>query len=112
MDVKLRAIPEWHHVDDRIFNEEILEQYRPAVLRGLVKQWPVVQHGLQSPESVCKYLKTFDNGSVVNAIMTAPEVRGRKPGRRGAQYSTTIFSMLRKIISNIFRSKIAGFWVP
>lgn len=77
MDGKPQAIPEWHHVDQKIFNEEILPQYRPAVLRGLVKQWPVVQHALQSPESVCKYLKTFDNGSVVNAIMTAPEVRGR-----------------------------------
>ena len=77
MDEKLRSIPEWHHVDERIFNEEIPTQYRPAVLRGFVKQWPVVQHALRSPESVCQYLKTFDSGSVVNAIMTAPEVRGR-----------------------------------
>jgi hypothetical protein len=77
MDEKLQSIPEWHHVDDRIFNEEILKQYRPAVLRSFVKKWPVVQHALQSPASVCKYLKTFDNGSVVNAIMTPPEVRGR-----------------------------------
>lgn len=77
MNQKFLPIPEWHHVDDRMFHEEILPQYRPAVLRGFVRQWPVVQHALQSPESVCQYLKTFDNGSVVNAIMTAPEVRGR-----------------------------------
>ena len=77
MDVRLSSIPEWHHVDDKIFNEEILTQYRPAVLRGFVEKWPVVQHALQSPELVCQYLKTFDHGSVVNAIMTPPEVRGR-----------------------------------
>lgn len=77
MGDKLQSIPEWHHVDARIFNEEILPQYRPAVMRGFVRNWPVVQHGLRSPESVCQYLKTFDNGSAVNAIMTAPEVRGR-----------------------------------
>jgi hypothetical protein len=36
-----------------------------------------VRHALQSPESVCKYIKGFDNGTVVNAIMTRPEVKGR-----------------------------------
>ena len=77
MNQKTQSIPEWHQVDDKMLNEEIIPQYRPAVLRGFVKRWPVVQHGLRSPESVCQYLKTFDNGSVVNAIMTRPEVKGR-----------------------------------
>ncbi|MBV8666414.1 MAG: cupin-like domain-containing protein [Burkholderiaceae bacterium] len=77
MNQAFLPIPEWHNVDDRLFKEEIIVQYRPAVLRGFVKHWPVVQHALQSPESVCRYIKSFDNGTPVNAILTRPEVQGR-----------------------------------
>ena len=77
MNQKLQPIPEWHNVDERTFREEIVAPHRPAVLRGFVKHWPVVQHGLRSPASVCNYVKSFDNGTPVNAIMTRPEVQGR-----------------------------------
>jgi hypothetical protein len=77
MNQKYLSIPEWHHVDDKIFREEVITQFQPAVLRGFVKKWPVVKHALQSPQAVCQYIKSFDNGSVVNAIMTRPEVKGR-----------------------------------
>ncbi|MFJ2989602.1 cupin-like domain-containing protein [Collimonas sp. NPDC087041] len=74
---KLQKIPEWHDVDDAVFKNEIIAQYRPAVLRGFVRKWPVVRHGLNSPEAVCRYLHGFDNGNHVDAIMTPPEVKGR-----------------------------------
>lgn len=77
MNQKLQPIPEWHDVSDAMFKEEIIVQHRPAVLRGFVKRWPVVRHGLQSPEAVARYIKSFDSGAPVNAIMTRPEVQGR-----------------------------------
>jgi len=72
-----QQIPEWHNVDERTFKEKIITQSRPAVLRGFVKQWPAVQHALHSPGSILSYIKSFDNGRPVNAIMTPPEEQGR-----------------------------------
>ncbi len=72
-----QKIPEWHDVDDRVFREQIISQYRPAVLRGIVKDWPVVQRALQSPEAVCHYLTAFDNGNTVDVLLIPPEANGR-----------------------------------
>lgn len=71
-----RPIAEWHDVDARRFRDEILPLHQPAVLRGVVRHWPVVREALRSPQQVCAYLKQFDSGADVNAIMTPPEVRG------------------------------------
>ena len=72
-----QQIKEWHDVDEQTFHEQIVAAARPAVLRGFVKTWPAVQQALRSPEAIFSYLKSFDNGTPVNAIMTPPEVRGR-----------------------------------
>ena len=77
MTQQLQAIPERHGVDERIFREEILQQRKPVVMRGLVRHWQAVAHGARSPAAVAGYLKGFDSGVPVNAIMTRPEVRGR-----------------------------------
>ena len=50
---------------------------RPAVLRGLVAGWPAVRHGRRSAADVVAYLRGFDSGGPVDAIMTAPEEHGR-----------------------------------
>ncbi|WP_295998485.1 cupin-like domain-containing protein [Rugamonas sp.] len=71
-----QAIAEWRDVDARRFREEILPLNRPAVLRGVVRDWPVVREALRSPQHVCAYLKQFDSGADVNAIMTPPEAQG------------------------------------
>lgn len=71
------AIKEWHNVDAHILNEQIIPAARPAVLRGFVKHWPAVQQALRSSDAILSYIKSFDNGTPVNAIMTPPEVKGR-----------------------------------
>jgi hypothetical protein len=76
MNETARAIPEWHNVDAAMFRDQIMPQYRPAVLRGAVRHWPAVAKALQSPQTVCAYLKGFDTGVDVNAIMTPPAARG------------------------------------
>ncbi len=72
-----QGIPEWHDVDERKFREEIVPRYQPAVLRGLVKDWPAVQAALTSPEEVSRYLIAFDNGSPVDAILMPPQAGGQ-----------------------------------
>ena len=57
--------------------QEVLGSGQPAVLRGLVSAWPVVEAGRKSPAAVVEYLRRLDNGTPVDAIMTPPEVQGR-----------------------------------
>jgi hypothetical protein len=77
MNHQPEPIPEWHHVDEHLFRTEIQARYRPAVLRGLVGDWPAVRHARQSPRAVCDYLKAFDSGADVNAILMPPGANGR-----------------------------------
>lgn len=72
-----RAIKEWHRPADAAVRGEILGSGRPAVLRALVESWPLVAAGRRSAASLVEYLKRFERGAPVDAIMTAPEVDGR-----------------------------------
>lgn len=49
----------------------------PAVLRGLVRDWPAVAAGRHSAIALAGYLRRFDNGQPVDAIMCPPETAGR-----------------------------------
>jgi hypothetical protein len=73
----VQPIAEWHDVDRDKFRREIRAQYRPAVLRGIVKSWPAVQRALESSASISSYLAAFDNGASVDAIRTPPSAKGR-----------------------------------
>ena len=70
-------ISEWHDVDAATFREEIVPRYGPAVLRGLVAQWPAVQRARTSMHSIGQYLSAFDKGGAVDAMMMPPHVHGR-----------------------------------
>jgi hypothetical protein len=50
---------------------------QPAILRGLVHDWPVVRAANQSPGALLHYLKRFDNGALVDALLAPPEVEGQ-----------------------------------
>jgi len=73
----LQKIDEWQSVDRGVFENEIFPANRPAVLRGLLRNWPVVQAGRQSPTSAANYLKRFDTGGTVNSFVGRPEIKGR-----------------------------------
>jgi hypothetical protein len=73
----LTAIREFSALDDEAIRREVIPSARPAVLRGLVSGWPAVAAGRRSPAALLEYLRGFDNGAPVDAIMTPPEVGGR-----------------------------------
>ena len=77
MSQPLTAIREFSTPDDEVIRREVLASARPAVLRGLLNAWPAVGAGRRSPAAVVEYLRRFDNGALVDAIMTPPEVGGR-----------------------------------
>ena len=85
-------IPEYRSVDATTFRNEIVPRYRPAVLRGLVEQWPAVQHARTSFQSIGRYLSAFDKGATVDLIIMPPQVHGRlfySDDMRGFNFSRT-----------------------
>src|SRR3954463_2645611 len=70
------AIPELAGIDAATFHSVVVPAHRPVVLRGFVKDWPAVHYALRSPSAICDYLKAFDTGADVNAIMTPPGTKG------------------------------------
>ena len=77
MSSQFQAIPEWHNVTSEIFHKDIVSQYRPAILRGFVSDWPLVQRAKSSVGAVLQYLQSIDTGAEVDAILLRPETNGR-----------------------------------
>jgi hypothetical protein len=77
MDSNLPKIAEWRGSDIATFEDEIVRRNEPVVLRELVREWPAVRHGLQSPQALCSYLKQFDAGGVVKTLVGPPGIAGR-----------------------------------
>jgi hypothetical protein len=72
-----QQIPEWRGVDRDVFASDVFTRYRPAVLKGLVSDWPAVRHARNSAESLSAYVNAFDSGSAVDTIMLPALARGR-----------------------------------
>jgi hypothetical protein len=68
---------EWRDIDARVLAQEIVPGAEPAILRGLVRDWPAVAHARQSNEAICAYITRFDHGTPVDALLMPPEARGR-----------------------------------
>jgi len=77
MTATLPPLPEWHDVDRARFEAEILPRDEPAILRGLVRDWPAVARAREAPLSIARYLADLDDGTPVDALMTPPEEEGR-----------------------------------
>jgi hypothetical protein len=77
MPASAAPIREFSGLTDEAIRREVLGSWRPAVLRGRVAGWPVVAAGRRGAAAVVEYLRILDNGAAVDAIMTAPEARGR-----------------------------------
>jgi Cupin-like domain len=71
------VIREFSALDAGAIRRDVLPDKRPAVLRGLVGDWPAVRQGLLSPAALVRYLLRFDTGKSVDALLAAPEVDGQ-----------------------------------
>jgi hypothetical protein len=68
---------EWRNPDLATFRREIVPANRPAVLRGLNRNWPAVQAGLRSPQALCDYIRGFDSGRTLDMLLGEPSIQGR-----------------------------------
>lgn len=59
------------------FQREVVEPCRPLVLRGLVRHWPAVQAGEESPQAFAHYLLSFAAGGEVEVFLGAAAIAGR-----------------------------------
>ena len=70
-------IPQWPKVDRRLFESEILPAGRPAVFKGAVNNWPLVQRRTDSAAAITNYLRTFNPGTQVEWLAGEPGINGR-----------------------------------
>jgi hypothetical protein len=57
--------------------DALLEAGQPAVLKGLVRDWPIVQAGQRSDRDAIDYLRAFYNGKPVQYSFGEPAIGGR-----------------------------------
>lgn len=67
---------EWRNVDQRTFREEIVPRDRPAVIRGLVEHWPIVQASVRSSQALYDYIRARDLGHPIKIMVGQPEIKG------------------------------------
>src|SRR5882724_7645503 len=68
---------EWHDVDAGLLEDTIKPRGRPAILRGLVQDWPAVKAGRESPRALSAYLKGFYSGLPAPLFEGPPGINGR-----------------------------------
>ena len=89
----LPAGAEWvQETDDPLRFEDALKPlYRPAAIRGLAAQWPIVRAGRKGVAELARYLGALDSGSPTTVYMAPPEMRGRyfyAPDMRGFNFTS------------------------
>jgi hypothetical protein len=73
----LKGIACWHNVTPEIFKEEILPLHQPAILKGLVNDWPAVKQAKHSVEGLYKYFSDLYIGGDIQFARIPPEEKGR-----------------------------------
>src|SRR5579872_5731965 len=77
MPVEPKPMEEWSNVDAGVFKDTIRPRNRPAILRGLVKDWPSTRAGLASAASLAAYLKSFYSGHAAPLFEGPASIEGR-----------------------------------
>jgi hypothetical protein len=72
----LPKTPEWHDVDLRTLREQIVSRNRPAVLKGLIQQWPMFQASARSPQALYDYIQPRDLGRPTRVMVGQPDIKG------------------------------------
>jgi len=73
----LKGIACWHNVTPEIFTDEILPLNQPAILKGLVKDWPAVKQAKSSIEDLYQYFSDMYIGGDIRFARMPAEEKGR-----------------------------------
>ncbi|HEY0802110.1 MAG TPA: cupin-like domain-containing protein [Steroidobacteraceae bacterium] len=77
MSLQPTPAKEWPGVDATLFEQSVKPRGRPAILRGLARDWPATQAGRTSPQAMSGYLKTFYRGNPAPLFQAPPAIKGR-----------------------------------
>ena len=72
-----QSIREIRNATDACLTDELLSSNSPVILRGLIKDWPLVKKSNQSLQDASQYLKTFSNQKMVRTFVADPKEQGR-----------------------------------
>ena len=73
----MQPVPEFQDIDRERFEREIVPAGKPAVLRGLVKDWPAVRAASESDEKLADFLRSAASEEPFEAWFGSPEIGGR-----------------------------------
>jgi hypothetical protein len=74
VDMKVKQI---NDVDPNHLSQDLLCATEPLVLKGLVAHWPMVKQAAKSSRHAIDYLRQFDGGKALTAMLGAPSIDGR-----------------------------------
>ena len=70
-------IEEWRATDGKPFGlDDVLGRGRPLVIRGLVRDWPIVRKAKESDTAFAQYVAARDSGVEVDTLLIAPDADG------------------------------------
>ena len=87
-----KQIREWHDVGVDQFHAEIVPRNQPAVMRALVKDWPLVVAAERSVDEAVSRLRSLDSGASLYTIVGSPDIERRffyGDKLRGANFQRT-----------------------
>lgn len=73
----MQQINDYTSVDQERFRNEIVQENRPAVLRGLVSHWPSVNAASRSVRDFCNYILPMDHRIPAEMFSGSPAIRGQ-----------------------------------
>ena len=77
MSPPIQPVEEIEGVDAARFERESIPAYRPAVIRGLAADWPLVAAARDGAEQAIDYIADFDSGKPADVMIAPPSERGR-----------------------------------
>ena len=114
MNTTPRAVAIFDDVDARRFAEEVQPLGRPAVLRGLVKDWPIVARAAEGPGAVAAYLKGISAERDAKVLVGGSQIRGaffyndRLDGFNFKSFPQTPGFLLDWLVAHAAQSAAAG----
>lgn len=115
-DAAPRPMREIHDVEAEQFKQIVAAQ-QPVVLRGVARDWPLVDEWRRSPEALVDYLISLDDGSDVLTVTAEPEVRGRLGYEPGSTKLNHVHSLeplpqvLHKILESSDLEDPPAYWI-
>lgn len=73
----MRPVEEIAAPDRDTFDREVRPRYRPVVIRGAVKNWPIIEAGNRAPGEALAYIERLDSGAPTTLMIAPPDQHGR-----------------------------------